>query len=58
MNNYEAIKQMTIEEMAILFQDIAKQVVSEIEEKRNIDLNAKPSYVWEIKQWLLQEVEE
>jgi hypothetical protein len=56
MNNYEIIKQMTVEEMSILFQDIAKQLVSEIEEKRNIDLKAKPNYVWEIKQWLLQEV--
>ena len=57
MNNYEIIKQMTVEEMAILFQDIAKQLVSEIEEKRNIDLKAKPNYVYEIKQWLLQEAD-
>lgn len=55
MNRYEKIKQMSVNEMALFIQDITKQVVSEIENKTKLNLKTKPTYLYEVKQWLLGE---
>jgi len=58
MNRYETIKQMSVNEIALFIQDIAKQTVSEIEEKTKLNIKAKPTYLYELKQWLLEDVNE
>lgn len=57
MNNYQKIKQLDIEQMAVMIQDIIQQVVTEAEQKTGTELKLNKHYIWQLKKWLLTEEE-
>ena len=58
MNNYEKIKQMTIEEMAEHFLNIRNTCITCVAFLETCNGDSENDCIDNIKQWLLQEVEE
>ena len=57
MNRYQRIKQLDVEQMAVMIQDIIQQVVKTAEEKTGTELKLNKHYIWQLKKWLLSEEE-
>ena len=57
MNNFEIIRNMTVQEMAEFLHQFAHTLTCEVQRCTNITFVGKPDYDKQLHQWLLQEVE-
>lgn len=57
MNNYEKIKNMSLDEMAEFINDFADVLIKEVETKTELILNKKDDYKYQLKRWLQEESE-